>query len=103
MHREARHPWDFARRLAARARPTILLNARPASATVLPFADQAFDVVVSQQMLQFVPQPAAALREMRRVRRLLTAAGFPRRARAHSASRPSCGPYLSAGATSVSR
>lgn len=33
----------------------------------LPFPDGTFDVVVSQQVLQFVPDPAAAFQEMRRV------------------------------------
>jgi ubiquinone/menaquinone biosynthesis C-methylase UbiE len=38
-----------------------------ANATKLPFADASFELCVSQQMLQFVPEPAAALREIRRV------------------------------------
>jgi SAM-dependent methyltransferase len=38
-----------------------------ANATKLPFADGAFDLVLSQQMLQFVPDRLAALREIRRV------------------------------------
>jgi ubiquinone/menaquinone biosynthesis C-methylase UbiE len=33
----------------------------------LPFPDDSFDVVLCQQGLQFVPDPGAALREMRRV------------------------------------
>jgi ubiquinone/menaquinone biosynthesis C-methylase UbiE len=37
------------------------------NAMALPFADHAFDVVLCQQMLQFVPSPAAALREAKRV------------------------------------
>ena len=36
-------------------------------ALALPFADGSFDVVLSQQMLQFTPDRAAATREMRRV------------------------------------
>jgi ubiquinone/menaquinone biosynthesis C-methylase UbiE len=36
-------------------------------AALLPFPDAAFDVVVSKQVLQFIPDKAAALREMRRV------------------------------------
>ncbi len=40
---------------------------RQGSATALPFPDGAFDVVLSQQMLQFVPEPPIAVREMRRV------------------------------------
>ena len=38
-----------------------------ASAIALPFVEGAFELVVSQQMLQFVPDPLAALREIRRV------------------------------------
>lgn len=38
-----------------------------ADATNLPFADASFELVVAQQMLQFVPDCAAALREIRRV------------------------------------
>ncbi len=38
-----------------------------ANAMDLPFADGAFELLVCQQMLQFVPDTAAALREMRRV------------------------------------
>jgi SAM-dependent methyltransferase len=40
---------------------------KAASATSLPFPDASFDVVLSQQMLQFVPEPAMAVREMHRV------------------------------------
>jgi ubiquinone/menaquinone biosynthesis C-methylase UbiE len=38
-----------------------------ANAMKLPFDDASFELVVSQQMLQFVPDPSAALREIRRV------------------------------------
>jgi SAM-dependent methyltransferase len=38
-----------------------------ADATALPLADDAFDVVLCQQGLQFMPDPAAAVAEMRRV------------------------------------
>jgi len=38
-----------------------------ADATALPLADDAFDIVLCQQGLQFMPDPAAALAEMRRV------------------------------------
>jgi ubiquinone/menaquinone biosynthesis C-methylase UbiE len=37
------------------------------NAMALPFADRSFDLVLSQQMLQFVPDRALALREIRRV------------------------------------
>jgi ubiquinone/menaquinone biosynthesis C-methylase UbiE len=37
------------------------------NAMSLPFADASFELVVSQQMLQFVPDRATALREIRRV------------------------------------
>src|SRR6187401_3153873 len=37
------------------------------SAVALPFADCSFEVVLAQQVLQFVPDRAAAAREIRRV------------------------------------
>jgi ubiquinone/menaquinone biosynthesis C-methylase UbiE len=37
------------------------------NAMALPFADRSFDLVLSQQVLQFVPDRMAALREIRRV------------------------------------
>lgn len=40
---------------------------RQGDATDLPFVEGAFDVVFCQQVLQFVPAPGAALREMYRV------------------------------------
>jgi len=40
---------------------------RQGDATGLPFPDAAFDLVTSQQMLQFVPDPERAVREMHRV------------------------------------
>jgi SAM-dependent methyltransferase len=56
---------------------------REANAMKLPFADASFELVVSQQMLQFVSDPAAALREIRRVLtsggRLVAATWRPRR------------------------
>src|SRR5690349_14492971 len=38
-----------------------------ASAVALPFADRSFEVVLAQQVLQFVPDRQAAVREIRRV------------------------------------
>jgi ubiquinone/menaquinone biosynthesis C-methylase UbiE len=52
-------------RVARRLGPGV--DWRQGDALALPFADRAFDVVTSQQMLQFVPDAAKALREMRRV------------------------------------
>lgn len=43
------------------------LEWRVGNAMELPFADASFELVVAQQMLQFVPEPVAALREIRRV------------------------------------
>jgi SAM-dependent methyltransferase len=40
---------------------------RQGNATSLPFPDGSFDVVLSQQMLQFVPEPSRAVAEMHRV------------------------------------
>jgi SAM-dependent methyltransferase len=40
---------------------------REGSALVMPFSDRSFDVVLCQQGLQFFPDRAAALRQMRRV------------------------------------
>ncbi|BGP46340.1 hypothetical protein JCM10450v2_002182 [Rhodotorula kratochvilovae] len=42
-----------------------------ADAAALPFADNSFDVVYCNQVLQHVPAPVAVLREMRRVARRL--------------------------------
>ena len=43
------------------------LTWRQGNATELPFADASFELVLCQQMLQFVPDPVVALREVRRV------------------------------------
>jgi ubiquinone/menaquinone biosynthesis C-methylase UbiE len=40
---------------------------REGNAMALPFGDQSFELVLAQQVLQFVPDPAAAFREIRRV------------------------------------
>jgi ubiquinone/menaquinone biosynthesis C-methylase UbiE len=40
---------------------------QPGDATRLPFEDGSFDVVTSQQALQFMPEPATVVREVRRV------------------------------------
>jgi ubiquinone/menaquinone biosynthesis C-methylase UbiE len=53
------------------------------SAVALPFADRSFEVVLAQQVLQFVPDREAALREIRRVLvpggRLVASTWRPRR------------------------
>ncbi len=51
--------------VASRLSPT--LRWQQGTAEALPFPDQSFDAVVSQFGLMFVPEPAAALREMMRV------------------------------------
>ncbi len=48
--------------LSDRSNPEIVCSAQQ-----LPFADEAFDTVVSTEVLEHVPEPAVALREMRRV------------------------------------
>jgi SAM-dependent methyltransferase len=55
------------RMLAVAARLSPTLTWREGSAEALPFPDGAFDVVVSQFGLMFVPDPTLALREMIRV------------------------------------
>jgi SAM-dependent methyltransferase len=53
---------------AARAIPTgTAIEWREASATAMPFAAGEFDVVLSQQALQFIPDKLGALQEMHRV------------------------------------
>ena len=52
-------------RRASSSRPDV--EWRQGNATALPLPDGAFDAVFCQQMLQFVSDPPAALREMRRV------------------------------------
>lgn len=47
--------------------PEVSIDWYEASAESMPFADGAFDVVLCQMGLQFVPDKPAALREMRRV------------------------------------
>jgi len=56
-------------RVAARAAADLVppVEWRQGDAASLPFPDAAFDVVASQQMLQFVPDSVGALREMYRV------------------------------------
>ena len=53
--------------LAVAARLSPGLRWQQGSAEALPFADQAFDAVVSQFGLMFFPDPVAGLREMMRV------------------------------------
>jgi ubiquinone/menaquinone biosynthesis C-methylase UbiE len=58
------------------------IDFRLGNATELPFADGSFDLVLCQEMLQFVPDRLAALREVRRVLtpggRFLTSTWRPR-------------------------
>lgn len=56
---------DVAKATAAEDR--LAIEWRQGDATELAFADEAFDVVVSQQALQFLPDPGTALREINRV------------------------------------
>jgi ubiquinone/menaquinone biosynthesis C-methylase UbiE len=65
---------EVARTAGAGLRPAI--EWRQGNATALPFADGSFDAVLSQQMIQFVSEPSAALREMRRVLRPRGRAGL---------------------------
>lgn len=56
---------DVARAASSDVRPAI--EWREGTAADLSFPEGSFDVVASQQVIQFVPDPAAALSEMRRV------------------------------------
>lgn len=56
---------EVARTTAADSTPKI--EWREGDMTDLPFSDETFDVVLCQQVLQFVEDPGAALREMHRV------------------------------------
>ncbi len=47
--------------------PDVSIDWHQASAELMPLPDETFDVVLCQMGLQFVPDKAAALREMRRV------------------------------------
>jgi ubiquinone/menaquinone biosynthesis C-methylase UbiE len=52
---------------AAAANEGLAIEWHQGSATKLPFPDHSFDVVLSQQVLQFIPDKSAAVREMHRV------------------------------------
>lgn len=52
---------------AAAADLTPMIEWRRGDATALPFPDEAYDLIFSQQALQFIEDPAVALREMHRV------------------------------------
>lgn len=56
---------DVAREASRGTHPAI--EWRLGDATDIPFAEHTFDIVFSQQTLQFIPGPTAALREMHRV------------------------------------
>lgn len=56
---------EVAKTVAADLAPAI--EWKRGDATALPFPDDAFDVIVCQQALQFVDDPTVALREMHRV------------------------------------
>ena len=62
--------YNAAMLTAARAVPAAVpITWQEGSAVALPFADQTFDLVLCQQGLQYFPDRAAALTEMRRVLR----------------------------------
>ncbi len=86
--------------LAEAARHQVLgasVDWRQADATALPFEDESFDAVLCQQGLQFVPDKATAVREMRRVLR-------PGSSAAVSVWRlPEHNPYIAALADGLSR
>ena len=56
---------EVAKTVASDLTPTV--EWRQGDATALPFPDEAFDAIFCQQALQFVDDPAVALREMHRV------------------------------------
>ena len=64
---------DVAQGMLAVARsqtpPGISIDWYEATAESMPLADQAFDVVLCQMALQFIPNKLVALREMRRIER----------------------------------
>ena len=56
---------EVAKTAASGLTPTV--EWRQGDATALPFSDEAFDTIFCQQALQFIDDPAVALREMHRV------------------------------------
>ena len=76
---------------------------REGSALVMPFSDRSFDVVLCQQGLQFFPDRAAALRQMRRVLAIggRLALSVFRTSEGHLALAEGLAPVLGATASSI--